>query len=84
MLGWSIPVCPLGECLHDRSFCRYRMAGIPVQIPVSMCRFSIHCGVDSMVAVRGALSVHESNASFTVRALHNELDVGIHLIYVVE
>ena len=59
------------------------MGGISVQISVSMCRFSIHCGVESMVGVRGALSVQERNASFTVRTLHSELDVGNHLIYVV-
>ena len=74
----------MGECLYDRSFCRYRMVGIPVQIFVSMCRFYIHCGVDNVVAVRGALSFQERNASFTVRTLHSELDVCIHLIYVVE
>ena len=37
-----------------------------------------------MVAVRGALSVKERNASFTVRILHSTLDVGIHLIYEIE
>ena len=68
----------MGECLYDRPFCRYRIAGIPVQISVSMCRFSIHCGVHSMVGVRGALSVQERNASLTVMTLHSKLDVGIH------
>ena len=42
----------MGECLYDRPFCRYRMVGIPVQISVSICRFSILCGVDSIVGVR--------------------------------
>ena len=74
----------MGECLYGRPFCRYRMVGIPVQISVSMCRFSIQCGVDGTVGVRGALSVQEKNASFTVRTLLSELDVVIHLIYVVE
>ena len=32
------------------------MVWIPVKISVSMCRFSIHCGVISMVGVRGVLS----------------------------
>ena len=44
----------------------------------------IHCSVDSMVGVRGALSVQERNASPTVSRLHSELNVGIHLIKVVE
>ena len=35
------------------------MVGIPVQISVSMCRVSLHCGVDSMVGVRGAFSVQK-------------------------
>ena len=60
------------------------MVEISVQISLSICRFSIHCDVDSMVGVRGALSVQERNASFTVRTLHSELDIGIHLIYVAE
>ena len=74
----------MGECFCDRSLCRYRMVGISVQISVSMCRFSLHYGLVSMVGARDAVSVQERNGSFTVRTLHSELDVGINLIYVFE
>ena len=47
------------------------MVGIPIQIPVSMCRFSIHGGVYSVVAVGDTLGVQEGNASFTVRPFHS-------------
>ena len=77
-------ILALGECLYNRSFCRYRMVGIPVQMSVSMCRCSIHCVMDSMVGVGGALSVQERNVSITNRTLNSEFDVGIHFIYAVE
>ena len=39
----------MGECLNDRPFCRYEMLGIPIQISVCMCWFSIHSSVYSVV-----------------------------------
>ena len=53
------------------------MVGTPIQIPVSMCRFSVHSGVYHVVGIGGTLGVQERDASFIVRTFHNELCVVI-------
>ena len=49
-----------------------------------MAWFSINCARDGAVRVRRALSIQKRNASITILRLHSKLDVGIHLVYVVE
>ena len=65
-------------------FVCYITGGISFQIPASICRFSIHSGVHSVVGIRGTLDVQEGNASFIVRTFHSELYVVIQLIYIIE
>ena len=49
-----------------------------------MCWFPIYCGADGVIRVGGECGVQERDTSFTVWRLYCELDVGIHLVYVIK